>query len=284
MNIEQILKFTKNEFIYGGHIFAIGAISIVIACAIILDNAFSIDFLIVVYLIFYTIYLYDHSQGASEDFLTNLKRAKYLENKSKISIIITSCVLISEIILFYFGNFHSVIFGSVILIVGFNYGNYFKDVTKKIIGFKNFFVSLVWSLLIVFFIFYYSLEFTFLALLVSIFVFLKIFSIQILFDIRDISSDRKRKLLTIPIVFGKYMSINLVKLINILIISLIFYGLYLNIFYPFIIAITLSVFYSFYYTDKIKNSDNNDLRYFIFAAIEPVFWLFLIFFGKFLLW
>jgi len=284
-NFNRILKCIGSEFIYGGHLTALGAVSVVAASAIVLNIKISVDFLLIVYLIFYVIYLNNRSQQIKDYLLINSKRVRHFENCKIFIRFGTIIVLISEITLLYFSDFHkgsyNLSFGSLIFILGLCYRDFTENITNKIIGFRNFFVSLIWSLLVIFLISYYSHSFTLQVFLISVFVFLKMFSIQLFFDIIEIKNDKKNKLLTIPVVFGKHVSIYLLKFINILIILLVVCGIYFNVFYLFTTIIILSVFYSFYYINKIRNT-NNDFRYFLFATAEPIFWLILILFGKFL--
>jgi len=282
--LNKILKFVWDEFIYGGHLFALNAVSIVLMCTILFDFQSRWDFIIVIYLIFYSIYLNDHFKGAEKDFLTNAQRAKHLKNRKKAPLVIFGSVLISGIILFYFNNFYNLIFGFIILILGLFYGACFKRITRKILGFKNLFVSLVWAIIPIFLFFYYSYSFTSAMVLISIFIFLRMLIIQILFDIRDIDSDKRERLLTIPIVLGRGGAINILKLINILIMFLMICGLYFNIISESLFILILIIFYSFYYIRKIENllNKNNNL-YFLFATIEPIVWFFLVLFDKTLL-
>jgi len=281
MNVNKILRFAGNEFVYGGHVFAMGAISVVFASSVLSGVLITIDFLIVVYLMFYAIYLNDHFKDTRKDFLTNTQRAEYLKKNKRIPVVVFVSVVVLELLLFYFGSLASLFLGSTIIILGLFYSKYFKGITKRIIAFKNLFVALVWSILTFFLFSYYSYPLTAGIVLFAVFIFLRIFVVQILLDVRDEEGDRREKLLTIPVFFGKKTESILMGL-NILAFLLLFCGVCLNIFPKFSVLMFFIFPYSFYYINQIKNTKRNGLIYFL-AVMEPIILLIFILFGRFLL-
>ena len=274
--VEQLFMPIWNEFIYSGHLFALGAISVVAMCAILFNIPITWDFLALIYFIFYPIYNYDYSRGASDDLLTNSKRAEHFKKKNKTSSIIYCSFLITGIISLYYSNFFTMCVSFTILIFGLLYGSYFKLLTKKIVAFKNIYVSFVWALLVVFLFYYYSYPLTSSALLITTFIFVKIFIIQILFDVRDVEGDRKKGLLTVPVVMGNQKEFNLLKNLNGATMLMICYGLYFHLIPIFSFAILLAILYSFYNIEKIR-ACKNDHSYYLLAAVEPVLYFVLIF-------
>ena len=275
-DVEQLFMPIWNEFIYSGHLFALGAISVVAMCAILFNIPLTWDFLALIYFIFYPIYFYDYSRGASDDLLTNSKRAEHFKNKKKTSFIIYCSFLITGIISLYFSNFLTMCVSFTILIFGLLYGSYFKLLTKKIVAFKNIYVSFVWALLVVFLFYYYSCPLTSSALLITTFIFLRIFIIQILFDVRDVEGDQKKGLLTVPVVLGNQKEFNLIKILNAITFLMICFGLYFNLIPIISFMILLAFFYSYYYIKKIKACKNDNSCY-LLAAAEPTFCFALIF-------
>ncbi|MGM0772010.1 MAG: hypothetical protein ACQESU_10480 [Halobacteriota archaeon] len=71
------IKELWSDFIYGGHIFAFGAICIAFMCSILFEIPITWDFLVIIYLMFYIIYLYDYFNGTEDDEKTNSTRAEY---------------------------------------------------------------------------------------------------------------------------------------------------------------------------------------------------------------
>ncbi len=280
MSVKQIFVIVIDELVYGGHIFAMGAVSVVFALSILSNVLITIDFLAVVYLMFYAIYLNDHFEDVRKDFLTNIQRAEYLRKNKKIPILVSGSVITLELLLFYFGNIYSLYLGSIIVILGLFYSRYFKRITKRIVAFKNLFVALVWSMLTFFLFLYYSYLLTAEVVLFAIFIFLRIFVVQISLDIRDKEGDKREKLLTIPVFFGKKTESILMGL-NILAFLLLFYSMYFDIFPKFCVLLFFIFPYSFYYINRIKNTKNDSSIYFL-AVMEPIILLIFILFGCFL--
>jgi 4-hydroxybenzoate polyprenyltransferase len=202
------------KFAYGGYLHSVGAVSAVFVSAVLLGIKITWDGLLAVYLFVQPIYSYDRLAGLKKDFLTNPERSQYVQKSIKtILFIIISHIMLFVGLLLYFGKIFNLIFGLGLLAFGLLYNKYFKKITKKIIAFKNFFVATFWVLFVLFMAVYYSFPLTNLGLLlILIFVFLKTLIMQIFFDIKDIESDKKENLLTLPIILGKE---KITKLLNI---------------------------------------------------------------------
>jgi len=281
--IKSFLNSAGKEFIYGGHLFALNAVSIILMSAILLNIPVTWDILLSVYLIFYSIYSYDHFNGAKKnDYLTNLERALYLKDKRKIPLLISGSILTSVLILLYFSNILILFFSLVILFLGLFYGSYFKKITRKIIAFKDFFVSFVWMILVFFLVCYYSYPLTLGVFLLASFIFLKMLIIQIFFDIRDIEGDKDEKLLTLPVIFGRNKALYILRLISVLPALMVFFYSYFNILPDFSLFLILALFFNFYYLGEHQYLKGRHYPY-LLAASEPILWLFLVLFGKFLL-
>lgn len=283
--IENIMKLIWNEFVYGGHLLSLGAVGIVFTSAILLKIKITWDCLVIIYLSVESAYLYNRYREFKNDYLTNFARTRYLEKKILIIPLIIFCFAVLFVaILLYFSKPWILVFGFLLLLLGLLYSKLFKSFTKKIIGFKNFYVSLVWSLLVIFLVFYYSAQFIFSIYLVFVFVYLRLFIHEAFFDIKDIESDKKENLLTFPIVLGKEKLINILNIINIFSIIPIILGVYFNIFPSYSLILFLTVLYSVYYLRKAKGAeDNQNFLYNVIGDGEFILWIIFIFLGKILL-
>ncbi|TQD24433.1 UbiA family prenyltransferase [Methanolobus vulcani] len=279
-DILVLMKILWRELVFGGHLFAIGSVSVVMACSIVFMIPVSWDILFVTYLLFYAIYLYDYLQGASSDEATNSSRAKYLlcKNKSKCTVIITSLVLFT--IMMIFTSLTITAIGMSILILGLLYGSHFKKLTKKIPAFKNVFVSVVWAFMAIFAFIYYSVPITYGAIMLALFVFIRMMNIQILFDVRDMEGDRKDGLLTVPVILGDKKYPFILRLINIVSIIFMLACVVKGLLPAFTLAITPMFYYAVSYINRVIKSRNEYTSY-IFAAFEPIMWSVFIFAGKY---
>lgn len=284
MKVKPILIFVWNEFIFGGHLLSLGAVSIVFTSAVLLNISITIDFLLIVYLIAYIIYLYDRFKEYKKDFLTNRDRTQHMTRYVKYtSIIIFCCILIVVWTLLSFGNQLSLIFGFLLIVFGLLYNVYFKKITKKIVGFKNFYVAFSWSLLVIFLVFYYSFSLDLSVLSISLFIFLRLLINTVFFDIKDIESDKKCNLNTIPVLYSKNKTLNYLHIINISSLALIMVVVYKDIFPTFFLSLAFFCFYSFYYIQKAKNVNVNvnKLSYIIVDG-EYLLWPIVLILGKFI--
>lgn len=277
----RVIRELWTGFIYGGHIFAFGAICVAFMCSILFAIPVTWDFLIIIYLIFYIIYLYDYFNGTEDDQKTNSRRAEYLRNNNSRTI---ACILYGSIICIAFiyvlySDIPNMLTGFAILVLGLTYQPYFKDLTKKITAFKNIFVSLVWAILVYIMFMYYSYPITTEALVISAFVFLRMTGIQILFDIRDIEGDQKKGLRTLPAMYGYKNGLLTLVAINFITIALLIFGTYLQVLPVMALMIIPVMFYSQNYLEKVKRS-RKDQKSYLFAAGEPFIWFLLIFSGS----
>ncbi|MDK2825096.1 MAG: hypothetical protein PWQ63_1486 [Methanolobus sp.] len=279
-DIVMLMNMLWRELVFGGHLFAIGSVSVVMACCIMFMIPVSWDILFVTYLMFYAIYLYDYTQGASSDEATNSSRAKYLlcKNKSKCTVIISSTVFFT--IMIFFTSFTITAIGIAILILGLLYGSHFKKLTKKIPAFKNVFVSIVWAFMAIFAFIYYSIPITYGAMMLALFVFIRMMNIQILFDVRDMEGDRKDGLLTVPAILGDKKYPFILRLINIVSIIFILGCVVMDLLPAFTLAIIPMFYYAVSYINRVVRSRKEYTSY-VFAAFEPIMWSIFIFAGKY---
>ncbi|UGV41688.1 UbiA family prenyltransferase [Methanococcoides orientis] len=276
-----IIKELWNDFIYGGHLFAFGAICVAFMCSILFAIPITWDFLVIIYLTFYIIYLYDYFNGTEDDEKTNSTRANYFrknDSKTITYILYGSIISIASIYVLY-SDIPNMLIGFAILILGLTYQAYFKGLTKKITAFKNIFVSLVWAILVYVMFIYYSYPITSEALIISAFVFLRMTGIQILFDIRDIEGDQKKGLRTFPAIYGYRKGLMTLVAINFITAILLIYEAYIGALPYTALMIVPVIFYAQNYLDKVDKS-RKDHKSYLFAAGEPFVWFILIFSGS----
>jgi 4-hydroxybenzoate polyprenyltransferase len=286
MKTKEFLKFAWDEFIYGGHLLSFGAVSIVVTSAILLSISITWDFLVIVYLITYTVYLYNRFIEYDDDFLTNQKRTQHIKRYIKYMPCIVFCsVLVIVSMLLRFSDFLGLTFGLSLLLFGLLYSISSKKITKNIIGFKSFYVSFIWASLVIFLVVYYSLSLNLFIFLLFIFVFLRWMINTIFFDIKDIESDKENNLKTIPILIGKRRTLNYLQIINILSFSLIVFGVLINIFPTFSLSLLILCLYSFYYFKKANSKNVNISKLScIIVDGEYLFWPIILFLSKFVIY
>ncbi|MCK4453878.1 UbiA family prenyltransferase [Candidatus Parcubacteria bacterium] len=284
MAIEKILKFTWNEFIYGGHLLSLGGVAIVLFSGILLNIKITWDCLFVVYLIIYIVYLYNRFKEVHIDYLTNPQRTKHLKIYfSKIPKIFYVIIFIIIGSLIYFSNVWALIFGLSLLLLGWLYTIVFKKITKKIIIFKNLSVSATFSLLVFFPLIYYSCPLTIsilsIAFLIVTFVYFKAFTMQVFLDVKDVESDEKQGLLTFPVIFGKEKTLNILGIISLLSTAPIpiIFSLYFNIFPISTLMLLLTIPFNFFCFSQAKNQNYHS---YTLESSEFILWPILILIGE----
>ncbi|MEM5798263.1 MAG: UbiA family prenyltransferase [Candidatus Aenigmatarchaeota archaeon] len=275
-----ILKKIRNEFIYGGHLQSLGTVAIVYISCFLLNAGIDWLMLFSCYLLFYPIYLFDRYRGLKIDALTNPERTKHISSYlSLIPKILCFSVFLLIVLLIYIGNFKFLVFSIILLALGLLYPIYFKNLTKRIFGFKNFFVASFFTIIILIPVIYYNYLFSTSLIIplasLMLLVFMKAILMQISLDYKDIESDKKIGLLTFPVIMGKKKTLIFLKISNLVLMMFILplliflvHGLPLQM--VLLLLIIPINFYSYYLMQK-----QNYFAY-LFAGGEFIFWGFLI--------
>jgi len=284
MRVRKFLKFVWNEFVYGGHITALAALSVVLTGSIVLDLVMEWHFGVIVYLGVYLVYFFNRYKEYKTDYFDNIARFNHLNNYfSIIPFWGISVTLFFIVFVFYYASLSGIVFAFALLFLGILYSLILKRLTRLILAFKSIFVSLMWSLLIIFFVFYHSLNLDLAVWLFFLFVFFRMFVHSSFFDIKDIESDKKQGLLTLPIKLEEFRLFYLLNFISLISLIPIVIGVYFEFFPFFSLFLLITFFISFYYLKNYKKYKKN-LGLFSQVAIsgEKILWLFIIFISKFI--
>ncbi|MFH1661625.1 MAG: UbiA family prenyltransferase [Candidatus Falkowbacteria bacterium] len=282
LKIKKYLKLIFKEIIYGGHLFSFGAISIIYTISILLNIKITWDCLLIIYLGTHSVYLYNRYKELKEDKKTNPERVLYIKKNIKIiPYIIFASLAIFIFTLLLFNKTVVLLFTIALLIFGFLYSLVFKNFTKKIVGFKNFFVSLMWALLAVVLIIYYNYPFNLPFLLIVLFIILRIFSHEVMSDMKDFKGDKEKKLLVFPGIIAKHKLIFFLILISTLSFIPLLIGLHFGLFPNYSTILLLLLPYSYYYLFRLNSEKaTNRFVYDIIIDGEYILWFPLILAGK----
>jgi len=281
--MRKVAKFIWKEFIYGGHLQCLGIVGITYISGFLLNLRTSWEILVSVYLIFYSIYINDRLRHIKLDELTNPERVKHFKSYffliPKIILFAISCLLA---ILFYIDKLNFTIFSLLLLFFGLAYPIYFKNLTKKLIAFKNFYVGTLFTAatLAPIIYYFYAPDYSVLFSLVffMILVFIKSILMQILLDIKDIESDKSLHLLTAPILIGEERTFTFLKISNSLTtLSLLLTGFILRLFPGQMLILLFAIPFNFY---SYKLAENQNYYGYVLGSGEFALWLILILFAK----
>lgn len=284
----RILIFIFNEIFYNGHFQTWGSLAIVISVGQLLNIGVTWDLLVIVYLSFYLLYLHDRYRGIEIDSLTNPKRSEHIKSIYLYipAIVIVGLVLLGAMLLYY-GNIPSLIFMALVTIFGFLYPLYFKPLTKRITAFKNFYVSSVFSALVVLPNIYYEIPLNEnrlqILIILLVFTFLRGLMMQFFLDLKDIEGDKKEELRTLAILLGKekvYWIINTMNLITSLSLPILYFMSPSLLLPQAVLFLVLLVVWNFYFFNLgIKGKYLG----FILGSGEFIYWPFFVFVGRIIL-
>ncbi len=256
-SVEKILgikTFFCNEFIYGGHWLSIGGSAFAISIMLMLNIVFKFELIFIVYLLCLIVYNFDHYISIEQDSVDNPNRTNHLRKYQKFfPLILTIYGSLFLGLLSYFGNFQSLLVGILILVIGLLYSIGLKKLTKKIIGFKNFYTSFSVSMLVILVSFHIGLNLNLLAIIVFVFIFLRLMINSSFCDLKDMKSDKKKDLMTLPIYLGREKILSLLHVLNIISILIIVVSVILKILPLYTIFLALSFPCVLYYLNKAKN-------------------------------
>lgn len=278
----NVKNFICNEFIHGGHLIALGTAGIALSSMFLFNVNIRLEFLLIVYLGTLCIYNYDYYKEVDFDSSNSSLRANHLKKCYKYRPLLLSFYGIGFLsLLLYFGNIESIIFGVSLLLLGLLYTKKFKKFTGKITGFKSYYTALSFSLLIVFTAIYCSYPISLLLFIFFVFVFLHILIVTSFCDIKDMETDKKQNLKTLPIYLGKHKFLIFLHLMNFISFIIIFTAINIQLIPLFSIFLILSNFYCFYFIRKAKNTKTNiHTLTNVMVDAEYLFWPFFLFLGK----
>jgi 4-hydroxybenzoate polyprenyltransferase len=280
LKINKILKPIFDEFIYGGHLLSLGASGIVLTVMVLLNEKISISLLVIAYLIAQIVYTLNHYKELKIDIMTNPERAKYLAKGEKyfpLLISVYSVLLLTILILF--SNLNTLVFIFILGALGFFY---LKNLTKNIIGFKNYYVAFLWATAsVVLPYLYFSIKVDKFFYFIFIFVFIRWLVNTTFFDLKDIKGDKDEGLKTIPVVIGVKNTLLLLSFYNILSGAILIYAIYFGVISIAASGLLLLIPYSFYYLFISYNANPAKIRKVSYIMVdgEYVFWPILILLG-----
>jgi 4-hydroxybenzoate polyprenyltransferase len=218
--------WVANEFVYGGHMLAVGTASIAASFALILGVTPTPLLLLVAYLFSYGAYSINRSSDMAQDALSNPTRTHLLAGRRRyLPIIAMGCFALGYALA---ATVSTVSFTAlllpILLALAYSVGS------KKLVPYlgvrrlkeklllKNLIVAFSWSLIpLLVAVYYFDLKYAIVTF--GSFVFLRLMLNTIIFDVRDVAADRKFGVRTIPVVFGKSFSFRLMSLIDLATIS-----------------------------------------------------------------
>lgn len=279
-----MLRKIGRGLVYGGHLLSLGGSGIVVLIAILLQIDITLDFLLLSYLLPQVAYTFNRWVEFTKDDQTNFLRNNYLRStKSKLPLLFFFYLVLSFLISYYYGTYIGFLFVVMMATGSVLYTLYFKSLTKNLIGFKTLYVSFFWSLLTFLTVLYYGLEFSSKVWFIFWFIFLRFYLSTAYFDIKDIQSDRRMGLKTLPVVLGRKNTIILLHFLNILSLVPIVWGVSRGYFADRALILVFLVPYAFFYIEFARKKRDLQKISYVMVDGEYILWPLLICFSYCLL-
>lgn len=280
--LKKVVASVFNQFIYGGHLLAVGLACVVVLAAVLMRLEVTFDLVLVIYFFTLGAALFGRYIDIKKDLLTNPERSKYLNKQIRTTpFIITFCVVLALMILVLNNKFEIIFFCLVMLLFSLFYDLFLKKLTKKILGFKNIYIGILFSLLILIPMLYYNFKLGVPFALVVIFVFIMTFTGTAFSDVKDIEADTRDNLKTYAVVLGHKKLIILLSVIRLFALVPICIGVYLGMFPVYAFMLAFIVPWSiFLFWESFKSDIKVDLLYGFLFDSEFIVWLLLVLVGK----
>lgn len=202
-NVRWLSEILVMEFVHGGHMMALGAVSGGLLALVATGQSVAWDIVLMIYLTFEPIYIYDRWQGYQQDYADNQARNAYLGRYLHWMPVIIGAYLVALLLLgLLTGNETGLLICAVLLVFGLAYGRVFKQWTKTLPLFKNIYVALFWLAAGLVIVIFSAPVVSVGAWLVLAFVFLLSVKIQSFFDFKDVRADQEAGLKTLPVLVG----------------------------------------------------------------------------------
>jgi len=211
----QIISSNRvmREIVYGGHLLAIGTASIAASSAVLLGRSPTLILLVMAYLFSYGAYMLNRGAEVTQDSISDPTRTSFLRGRSKYLTAISGLsfgigyVLAATVSLTFLGA----LLAPLVLAIAYTVGSKklvrligAKRLKDKLLV-KNVVISFGWSLIpILVGLYYRNIPVSLLAL--SPFVFLRLMSNTVFFDLRDVRADGEFGVRTVPVVYGSNFS------------------------------------------------------------------------------
>ncbi|WP_048198638.1 UbiA family prenyltransferase [Methanocella arvoryzae] len=244
---------------------------------IINGDIINIPILGIAFLLTLIVYSYDRFSGLDEDRASNPERSELLMRKKKhYPYYLASCIGALALLVVFFSTTQLMslaIFVAVLVSIGILYSVMLKNITKYVPAFKNLLVASEWGATIALL---YGLSYnsytSALTLTFTAFVFLKLFILTVFYDIKDIESDKKRRLKTVPVMLGYTNTLRFLTIMTILSWVILVMGTFLfNLPKLSLFLIPLSAFV-FVAIGAMKSNGGKPSKYDLLVSLEYVVW------------
>lgn len=285
------LSLVYRELVLGGHLLALGTASIAGAAAFLFGKSPTAVLLVMAYLFSFGAYMMNRSAEMDQDLASHPERTNYLSTRRKIlpGVVAASFLLGYALAATVSWIFFLALLAPLALSLLYSVGSKrlvgligTKTLKQKVL-LKNVSISFGWSLIPILVGFYFG-AFGLPLFLLSPFIFLRLMTNTIVFDIRDTEGDRENAVKTLPTELGVPRSFDVVGAIDAISAAYLVLILVAGLVPSYAVTLILLPIYSTIYRGLAMQSNAN-LGFIcdVVADAEYVLWGPLIYIGKILI-
>ena len=275
-----------NEFVYGGHLLALGTASIAGSAALVLGRLPTLDLAAMAYLFTNGAYTINRASEADQDEVSHPQRTAYLRRRrAYLPAIAAACFGLGYLLAFERNlYFFLALLAPLVLAVLYSVGS---SRMERILGsrrlkegllVKNLVISFGWSLVPFLVGLYYS-DITLSLALLAPFIFLRLMVNTVFFDVRDVEADKMYGTRTIPSVFGSKATDRTLLGLDIASLGYVVVAVAASLLPAFCLGLAIFPFYSLAYRRASNHSNMNLVRDLV-ADGEYIMWMPVILLGK----
>lgn len=206
------------------------------------------DLLLVSLLLTFTVYNLNKLTDIKEDSINVPERGGFIEKNKHCVIFAVIASYVSALTLSFLQNPFAIFIILFPFCIGILYSIKISNFRlKDITGIKNIVVALSWAVAGTFLPLAISCRDFILILLIFYFFFTKLFINTVLFDVRDIEGDRISSVRTIPVVFGRKRTKNLLLILNSTLIPWLAFSYLSGFFHQYLFVLIFAIAYGYWY-------------------------------------
>ena len=285
------LSIAYRELVLGGHLLALGTASIAAAASLVFGRSPTLLLLLMAYLFSFGAYMMNRSAEMDKDLASHPERTNYLAARRRILPgVVAGSFLVGYVLAATVGW---VFFLALLAPLGLSL--LYSVGSKRLVGLigtanlkqklllKNVSISLGWSLIPILVGFYFG-GFDLALLLLSPFIFLRLMTNTIVFDIRDAEGDRANAVKTLPTQLGVLKSFQVVGAVDAVSAVYLILVLAAGLVPPYALTlISLPVYSTIYRAFAMRSNANLGFICDFLADAEYALWGPLIYLGKVLI-
>lgn len=261
---------------------ALGLAGTGIISALVLGAHVTWDFVVIVYAPTVAACLFGRYYGFKDDALTNPVRYKHFKGKhGMLPYLIGLLVLITLGTLLFYQKYLVLFYTIALILLSVSYELFFKNFTRRVIGFKNYYSSMLFTLISFLMVLYYNTQITMSLALILVYIYLMSFMSTSYSDLKDINSDKKKGLKTIAVVLGKKKLLLFQWILSTFVALFLVICVHFGLLPKFTLALLFGVLFN-YFVFLLTTKKNIDMDFMVDVVSDSQYllWLFLIILGK----